>query len=52
MLGERKATFFDLVSPRPLSNGATWEDSVKNYFKAKREQLKDGGLALSDISRI
>src|SRR5690349_18350365 len=33
-------------APIPLA------DTMKNYFKAKREQLRDSGLALSDVSPI
>jgi len=33
-------------APIPLA------DTVKNYSKAKRKQLRDSGLALSDVSPI
>ena len=52
VLGERKATYDLGFSTTLCSSGATWADSVRNYFKAKRKQLKNNGLELSDVSAI
>jgi hypothetical protein len=52
VLGERKATYDLGFSSTLCSSEATWADSVRNYFKAKRTQLRNSGLELSDVSAI
>ena len=52
VLGDRKATYDLGFSSILCADGATWDDSVKNYFKAKRQELKNNGLTLSNVSPI
>ena len=52
VLGDKKATYDLGFSSIFCADGASWDESVKNYFKGKRQQLKDNGLALSNVSKI
>lgn len=52
VLGNDAATYDLGFSSIFCADGATWDESVKNYFKARRQELKDSGLKLSDVSKI
>lgn len=50
--GPNGATLDTGFSSTLCANGATWDNSVTNYFAAKRRQLRQSGFTLSNVSNI
>lgn len=50
--GPNGATLDTGFSSTICSNGATWAQSVTNYFNSKRQGLRQSGFTLSNVSNI
>ncbi len=52
ILGSKGATLDVGFSPTLCAAGATWNDSVRNYFAAQRTKLKNSGLVFDKVKAV